>query len=177
MAGVYLRKHPPTSPLMMFYGEAMPQFLRRFQPARSVPYLPDIAALELALRASYHAADATPINASALGMLSPDTLMGKRLRIAPATRTVTSEFPILSIYRANTRPDAPKPVMQAEAVLITRPQFDPELHQIDTGSLRCLAALNVGEPLGQAMAAAGEGHDLGAFLGKLLAQGAITEIY
>ena len=32
MAGVYLRKFPPSSPLMMFYGEHLPQFLKRFEP-------------------------------------------------------------------------------------------------------------------------------------------------
>jgi len=35
MAGVYLRKHKPVSPLMMYYGERMPMFLGRFQPAKS----------------------------------------------------------------------------------------------------------------------------------------------
>ena len=36
MAGFYLRKLPPTSPLMMFYGDMMPKFLRRFEPAKSL---------------------------------------------------------------------------------------------------------------------------------------------
>ena len=43
MAGVYLRTHPPKTPLMMFYGEAMPQFLSRFGPTKKFGYLPDIA--------------------------------------------------------------------------------------------------------------------------------------
>ncbi|MFT7145371.1 MAG: hypothetical protein ACJASZ_000237, partial [Yoonia sp.] len=90
MAGVYLRKHPPKSPLMMFYGDAMPQFLERFSPAKSIPYLPDIARLELALCHAYHAADATPVDAQALAALTPEALMGAKLRIAPATQTVTS---------------------------------------------------------------------------------------
>lgn len=48
MAGVYLRTHPPTSPLLQQYGQDMPGFLRGFPPAKSLPYLPDIARLELA---------------------------------------------------------------------------------------------------------------------------------
>jgi len=28
MAGAYLRAHPPKSPVMMFYGDEMPTFLR-----------------------------------------------------------------------------------------------------------------------------------------------------
>ena len=26
MAGIYVRAHPPTTPMMMFYGEAFPEF-------------------------------------------------------------------------------------------------------------------------------------------------------
>jgi len=177
MAGVYLRKHPPKTPLMMFYGEAMPQFLSRFGPAKSIRYLPDMARLELALREAYHAADSTPIDAQALATLSPDALMGTRLRIAPATRVIISDYPIDAIYRANTLPDAPKPVMTPQSVLITRAGFDPELHPIDASAAKCIIALQKGQPLGQAIATADTDLDLGAVLGLLLAQGAITEIY
>jgi hypothetical protein len=177
MAGVYLRKHPPKSPLMMFYGDAMPQFLGRFGPAKSIAYLPDIARLELGLRHAYHAADATPVDAHALTALTPEALMGARLRIAPATLTLTSDYPVHAIYRANTQTDAPKPVMRAEAVLITRQAFDPELHPINAAAAGCVSALQKGQSLGQAMAVADNTLDLGAILGLLLAQGAVTEIY
>lgn len=176
MAGVYLRKHPPKSPLMMFYGDAMPGFLRRFAPAKTLPYLPDVAALELAMRHAYHAADATAIDAAALAALDPDRLMGTRLMLAPATQVVSSDYPVHAIYRANTVADAPKPVMRAESVLITRPGFDPALHPINAAAAACITALSQGQPLGQAMTQAGDDLDLGAVLGVLLAQGAITEI-
>lgn len=177
MAGVYLRKHPPRSPLMMFYGDAMPQFLGRFGPAKSIAYLPDIARLELALRHAYHAADASPIDAQTLSTLAPDALMGAKLRIAPATQTVISDYPIHAIYCANTQTDAQKPVMRAESVLITRAAFDPEIHVINAAAATCVAALQKGQSLGQAMASADKTLDLGAILGLLLAQGAVTEIY
>ena len=177
MAGVYLRKHPPTSPVMMFYGAAMPGFLARFGPAKAIRYLPDIARLELALREAYHATDSTPVDAQALAALAPDALMGTRLRIAPATRVVTSDYPIHDIYRANTTPDAPRPVMQAQSVLFTRPEFDPLLHPLDAAAADCITALQKGQTLGQAIATAEATLDLGAVLGLLLSQSAITEIY
>ncbi len=177
MAGVFLRKHPPKSPLMMFYGDAMPQFLGRFEPTKKFGYLPDIAKVELAIRHAYHAADATSADAQAFGTLAPDALMGTKLRLAPATQTVTSDYPIHAIYRANTQTDAPKPVMQAEAVLITRAGFDPEIHHINAAAATCIEALMKGQSLGQAMAIADDTLDLGAVLGLLLAQGAVTEIY
>ncbi|MEP0563331.1 MAG: DNA-binding domain-containing protein, partial [Paracoccaceae bacterium] len=33
LAGIFLRQHPPSSPLMMFYGQEMPEFLEGFEPA------------------------------------------------------------------------------------------------------------------------------------------------
>ncbi|MCO4846634.1 MAG: putative DNA-binding domain-containing protein [Yoonia sp.] len=176
MAGVYLRKHPPTSPLMMFYGDLMPKFLRRFDPAKSLPYLPDMAKLELAMRHAYHAADADPIDAAALGALAPDKLMGAQLTLAPATTVIVSQYPIYSIYRANTVPDAPKAVMQPESLVITRPAFDPIQHRISPASAACITALDKGIPLGVAMSAAGRDFDLGATLGLLLGQGAVTSL-
>ncbi len=177
MAGVYLRQHPPTSPLMMFYGEDMPAFLAGFEPARSLPYLPDIARIELGLRRAYHAADARPADGQVLGALAPDALMNTRLRIAPAVQTLTSDFPIYSIYRANTAADAPKPVMQAEAVLITRAGFDPDIHLINAAGATCVTALADGQSLGVAIDTAGETLNLAGVLNLLLSQGAVTDIY
>jgi len=177
MAGVYLRKHPPKTPLMMFYGDAMPQFLGRFEPTKKIGYLPDIAKLELAMRHAYHAEDASQLDAQSLGALAPEALMGAKLGIAPATQTITSEYPVHAIYLANTQADSPKPVMQPQAALITRAGFDPQIHLINAAAATCIEALKKGQSLGQAMATADDTLDLGAVLGLLLAQGAITEIF
>jgi hypothetical protein len=177
MAGVYLRTHPPKTPLMMFYGEAMPQFLSRFGPTKKFGYLPDIAKLELGLRHAYHAADATPIDPQAFGAIAPDALMETKLSLAPSVRTITSDFPVHAIYRANTQAAAPKPVMQAEAVLITRAGFDPQIHLINAAGAACIEALRKGRSLGHALASGDDTLDLGAVLGLLLTHGAVTEIF
>ena len=74
-AGVYLRQNPPGSPLMMFYGDQMPAFLGGFEHVQHLPYLPDVARLELALRQSYHAADAEPLAPETFQTLPPDRLI------------------------------------------------------------------------------------------------------
>ena len=176
MAGVYLRKHPPTSPLMMFYGAAMPRFLSRFPPTKGYGYLPDIAQLELAIRRAYHAADATAIDPAALAALPPEDLMGARLDLAPAIQVIVSDYPVHAIYLANTTENAPKPVMQPQSVLVTRPSFDPQLHAVNQDAAAMILALKEGQTLGQAVAGAKEDRDIGAVLGLLLSQGAITKI-
>ncbi len=176
MAGVYLRTHLPDTALMMFYGDKMPKFLRRFGPAQSLPYLPDVAQLEIAMRASYHAADAAPVSTDALGQIAPDALMAATLKLAPSVQIVQSSHPIYSLWQANMVAGAPKPTKQAENVLITRPQFDPAQHLISDADTLFLTALQEGHALGVALSKAGPGFDLGAVLGLLLRQGALTEI-
>ena len=161
---------------MMFYGDMMPKFLRRFEPAKSLPYLPDMATLELAMRHAYHAGDTDPIGAATLGALAPEKLMGARLILAPTTTVIVSQYPIFSIYRANIVSDAPKAAMQPECLVITRPAFDPIQHLISPASATCIIALDKGDPLGVAMSMAGNDLDLGTTLGLLLGQSAVTSL-
>jgi len=176
MAGVFLRQHPPTSALMMFYGSQMPDFLESFEPVLHLGYLPDMARLELALRRSYHAADAAPIKPDDLQTPDPDQLMRARISLAPAVQLIRSDWPIHSIWLANTQDNAPNPQMQAQDVLITRPEFDPQVNVLPAGGGAFVMALAGGETLAGAITAAGKKFDLAAMLGIFLAGGAILRI-
>ena len=174
LAGAFLRQHPPSSPLMMFYGAEMPDFLAGFGPTADTRYLPDVARLELALRESYHAADASPVAADVLAAMPPETLVGARLRLAPSARLIRSDWPIHAIWRFNTEPGSPKPQMAAEDVLILRPDFDPLPHPLPPGGGAVVARLMDGATLGEAIE--NEAVDLAALLALLIGQGAITEV-
>lgn len=178
LAGVFLRAHPPQSPLMMFYGAQMPTFLSQFPPVEHLPYLVDVARLELAIRASYHAADAPPIAATALQSLSPDALMAARLTLAPAVKTLRSPWPLHAIYLANTRADAPAVTPGAQDVLLTRLEFDPEVTLLPAGGADFIESLCKNMTFGAAFEAASTApdFDLSRVLGALLAGGAITHI-
>lgn len=176
MAGVFLRAHPPTSRLMMLYGVEMPAFLASFPPVAHLPYLPDVARLELALRRSYHAADRRAVAANALATLPPDQLMSTRLRLAAAVSVLQSAWPIHAIWQANTTPDAPAPVMRAEDVLILRPEFDPTPHLLGPGAAAFITALQAGHTIEAAAETAGHQHDLAASFALLLSGGAIVEV-
>ena len=178
IAGLFLRQHPPESPLMMFYGAALPDFLAGFPPLAKYPYLPDMARLELALRSAYHAADAAPLAPDALATIPPEALAETRLALAPATRVLISDWPIHGLYRFNTEDGAPRPSVTPgaapECALITRPEFDPVIDPVPAPAARLTAALLRGDTLGEAAEAAGDGLDLGAILGLLLSRNALT---
>lgn len=175
LAREHLRAHPPTSPMMMFYGEQLPAFLETFPPVAHLGYLPDVARLELALRQSYHAADATPIDAARLQDLPSDRLLAARLTLAPALRIVRSRWPIHAIWAANMRGAPPPQAAEPQDVLVTRPGFDPEPVLLPAGAASFLQALLAGQTFGEAFDQAGP-FDLTATLGLLLAGGAITGI-
>ena len=179
LAATFLRAHPPSSPLMMFYGKEMPAFLATFPPTRPIGYLPDVARLELALRESYHAADARPIDAIALQAVPPEQLMASTLTLAPSLRVISSSWPVHSIWRFNTETGAPKPTMHAEDVAVMRADMDPEPVLLPKGGAAFLAALLNGDDFGTALEAATTAvpdFDLTALLGLLLGHGAITAI-
>ncbi len=146
MAGVYVRAHPPKTPMMMFYGQDFPAFLRGFGPAQSLPYLPDVAALELARRDCYHAADADPADAMILTTLAPEALMETRFELVPSAVLFQSENPAHSIWQFNMV-EPFQITATHEWVLLTRPEMDVMAHNLDAATYAFLRAIQNNETL------------------------------
>ena len=171
MADAFVRTHPPTTPVLTRYGTDFPCFLDAFPPVAHLPYLADVARLELALRTAYHAADAAPLAPARLE--TPD-LEQARLTLAPALGLVRSPYPVHAIWRAGIDPDAPGAQGGAQHVLITRPDFDPVATPIPPAAAHFVECLMQGTHFGAAVARAGDTLDLAAILTLLLQGGAIT---
>lgn len=178
LAGIFLRAHPPSSPVLMTYGDVFPEFLEQMPQLSHLGYLGDVARLELALRQAYHAADADPIDGSLLAEIAPETLMASTLGFAPAMQVIPSTWPIFDIWRYNTE-GGDKPEASAQNVLITRPEFDPIPQPLPIGGAEWIAALQSGASFGDAHAqviANTPDFDLGATLTLLLSGGAIISL-
>ena len=179
LAGLFVRAHPPTSPVMVFYGAALPDFLATLPQLSHLGYLPDVARLELALRRSYHAADGDPISSERLAELAPQDLLAAQVSLAPSVRVLRSAWPIHDIWRFNTEDDAPKPTPGAQDVLITRAEFDPLLHLLPPGAAAWITVLGQGETIGAALEAAAReapDFDMTTPLTLLLAGNAIISL-
>ena len=152
MASVYVREAPPRDRQLTRFGEGMPAFIAGFEPAGSVPYLADIAALEVARIASYHAADEDALEASDLAHRLGADLASARLSFVASARVMRSAFAIFSLYAAHQGDVAIETVnpFVPEAVLITRVGEDVLVTQLSAGDAAFLAALADGHPLGEA---------------------------
>lgn len=177
MAGVFVRAHPPTTPMMMVYGERFPDWVRTFPPAASLPYLADVAALELARREAYHATDAPPLTADAFRQLSagltPEAVGSVRFERHPAARIVRSRYPIFRIWAKNN--DIAETKAAAGNVLIVRPAYTVSVWPLRSGEAAFFDAIFAGETLeasGARGGAADPTFDLGGALTTLLRSGA-----
>lgn len=171
MARAFAAQHPPETPVLHEWGGAFPGFLESFPPVAHLPYLADVARLELARGRAYHAADAPVADPALLAVADPSGLC---LRLAPSVTAYASRFPAVSIWQSNQPGARPGPVPGgAEFALIARkPDFDVLVAPLDAAQHGVLCRLREGAPLG---AAAGN-TDPGPLLTLLLTHSLIAAI-
>jgi hypothetical protein len=147
LAKAFILDHPPRSPVLIWYGDAFADFLETFPPLAGYPYLADVARLEWAWLAAYHAADAEPLDPAILGTLAADRVVDARFLRHPATHCLRSKWPVLSLVLANRfATDAPPDVKLdiPESVLITRPDLDVQMQLMRPGGDVFFEALGEG---------------------------------
>jgi len=148
----YIGAHASHSGNLHRYGAEMAEFLASFEPARSLVYLPDVAALEWACHRAYFADDAAALDLGKLAQIPAEQYPELRLHTHPACRLVRSAYPIAAIWRAH------------------QPGADSDFHiELDAGACNALVSRKddvvlVGE-LSDAEAAWLEGIQRGASLG------------
>ena len=179
MARFHVRATPPASPLLFEYGHGFPDFIERYEYAKPMPWLADVARIERAWLDAYHAADEAPLAPQALASIPPENLADTIFTPHPATRIVRSRFPAVSIFAAN-RNDGPVnriEMAEPEDALVTRPLLEVAVRHLPPGGAVFLLRLIAGETLGAAAAAAFSDHpqfDLSASIAGMIAAGAFT---
>lgn len=184
MAAVFARRSPPTSRILAFYGEDFPNFIEQFEPARPLPYLADVARLEMLRVRAYHAADAPAVDAevvtAALG--AGEQIGALRLRCHPSLAALASRHAVVSLWAAHQDlADIEQiDVEQPECGIVVRQGLDVLVLHAPAGAGDFVAALQQGHKLADAAAAAVSAEpafDLTATLGLLLGHGALTAIH
>lgn len=184
MAVVFVRQSPPRSRILAHYGQAFPDFIERFEPAGSVPYLADVARLEMARVRAYHAGDAAPLtpDSVSLAMASGERIGELRLVCHPSVSVVSSRHAAVSIWAAHQDGgdlgsiDSNAP----EAAVVLRAGLEVLVLRLPPGGAEFVQALLLGQPLADADAAAQRAvpaFDLAAVLVLLVSHGALAAIH
>jgi putative DNA-binding protein len=156
MARLFVIEQPPRSPLLTAYGDEFPAFVAGFEPARELPYLADAARLEAARTRAYHAADATPVDASRFAMLDSRDVEDIRIELHPSVGIVRSPHPIVRIWAMNSGEQELAPIEDwcGEDALIARPYLEVDVRALPPGGAAFLTALAAGRRLREAAEAA-----------------------
>lgn len=131
MARVFVAAHPPRSRVLTFYGREFPAFIETFAPAASVPFLADVARLEILRLEAFHAADVAPLGAEEIaGVLSdPARLPGLRIDAHPSVAVLQSRFAVFSLW-AGLALDRVDPI-QPQSVLVVRAGLDVQCVSVE----------------------------------------------
>ncbi|WP_196223436.1 DUF2063 domain-containing protein [Roseibium sp. RKSG952] len=150
LAKAFIARHPPESPVLMWYGAAFPGFVEAFPPLADYPYLADVARLEWLWVEAYHAEDRAVLNPMRLAEIDPGDIGHLTFERHPAAACLASRWPVLSLLRANRfERDAPPEIdlSCAEAVLVSRPDVDVQLSLLPPGGAAFWDALASGQTL------------------------------
>ena len=181
MARVYVRDNPPRSPILLSYGETFPGFIEAFEPAAGVPYLADVARLELARRRAYHAADEPSLAQCAFAGIASNDRGLLTVRLHASVTILRSRFAVGSIWAAHQEGGLIETVdpYRAEDVLVLRPELDVEVMRLAPGVASFLGALATGATIMDAVVHALERSpefDITGGLETLIASGAATSL-
>ncbi|MGE3829930.1 MAG: DUF2063 domain-containing protein [Parvibaculaceae bacterium] len=183
MARAYALLEPPASRILLDYGAGFPDFIARFAPAASLPYLSDVARIERAWTEAYHAPEASPLDPTILSNVAPDEAAALCFTLHPSVRIARSQFPALTIWRMNVADGVPAPIdldSGGEDTLVTRPDAEVEVRSVPTGGAEFIKALGQGHRLVEAAKAGlhkSAQFDLVANLTALLAAGVFGGCY
>ena len=178
----YIRAHPPRAPRLAEYGSDFAEFLAGFQPVRHLAYLPDVARLEWAVNAAYHAADAPTLDPARIAAVPQDRYAQLRFVAHPSTRIFASEFPVDRIWQTHQPGGDLETKIDLSSggcrLLIDRHDQDIRFLALDAAGFALAAALCAGDALQEAYekaAAVDSAFDLIAALSTHLARGTFSD--
>ena len=181
-AQVYLENNQPKSPIISEYGSNFSDFIRHFEPAKSLAYLADLAALEYAMLTLTHSEEYETLDHESVSNAfsaadDPSTL---KLNIPPTTQILASPFAIGSLYRAHFSDGVQRlnnvDINQSEYLLLIKSHLYAQLHVIRRDEAVFIKNLMHHKSLGDAVPNESDEFDLGETLAKLIEWKVLTHI-
>ena len=182
LARAYGKQHPSAAGDLNVFGAHFDEFIAGFPHVADFPYFPDMARLEWALHRAHYAPNAPALDASALAHVDPERLDEARLQLHPACTLVSSEWDVVTIWRAHQSGsgcDFPDEPAQPSYCAVVRPQWRAEVLPLSFAAWKALDCLQRGVTLGAALDAAFDADpefDFGSQLPMWLQHGVFTGI-
>ncbi len=160
MSRCFIRERPPASPLMHRYGDALADWIETFEPAAALPYLADVARLEVLRWQALHAADAQPIDPAQVArrLSRPAALAATVFSFHPAMRLLCSRHPAVSLWSAHQQAPAERDaalagidLRAAQAALVVRHRDAVLVVPLPVADLALVRSLQAGCALGDAV--------------------------
>ena len=160
LARKFIEQHLARGGDLHRYGAEMASFVASFEPARGLPYLADVAALEWACHCAYFADDADALDIEKLAQIAPEKYPDLILHTHPACHLLRSSYPVTAIWHAH-QPGADSDFhidldSGASNALVSRKGDFVMVGELSDAAAAWLQAIQGGTPLGAATAAAQE---------------------
>ena len=153
----YVAAHPSRSYTLNVLGRSLPDWLREAPGMRQRGFCHDLARLEWAVTEAFDAEEAPRLAEAELSAVAPEEWPAVRFVPVPALRLVDLR------WNANDWLDSakddqhehPRPRRKAGWVVVFRRNYSVYRRELSRAAFRLLTDLAAGQPLGQALAAAG----------------------
>ncbi len=154
MARSFILAHPPPQGCVSLYGGGFDSFIQTYAPAKDLPYLPNVAAFEIAFNGSYYAPDDTALTAQDMGAIAPEALPDFVLNLRPSVRLFRSAYPLTGIRDFCLRGGNEGTLdigAGGELIVIHRPDIDVIVTLLTEGEMRLLELFQKKTKLGDAV--------------------------
>jgi len=174
MASKFVEQELPRQPVLAEYGAHFPVYVEGYEPARSLPYLGDMARLDWALNVAFHSPVDGELKAADLAAVPVERMPRLTLDLAAGTTVVCSRYPIDRIWRASQPGVSDGSVDLAAAgvsLLVLRQSDDAAFVNVSEPEAAFVVALGAGatlEEAAQAGLATDAAFDLATGFARLL---------
>ena len=148
-ASKFITGNPPQAPRLAEYGGGFAAFLAAFEPARTLPYLADVAALEWAVNEAHHAADDAALTPQDLAAVPQENSAALVLELRRSCRLLHSTYRVDRLWQAH-QPGGSLQDLKVDGdchLLVYRPQDDVEMMTLDAAGFALLSRIGDGATL------------------------------
>lgn len=143
-AHFYIQKNPSQSRDLQTYGGNLAVFLAEYSPAKTLPYLSEVAQFDWATHQVYYAADSKPFDINKLTQVSEKHYQDLKFKLHRASKILSFRYPILQIWQLCQQKKKSSEIIDLAQgglnLLVIRRHLDIEFVTLSMGEYALLSA-------------------------------------